>query len=126
MSSTGTHWSKLLVIVFFFSRGDVYYSGLLRIATTSDLFVSVHWTAPLNHNAAFEINPVSSFYCFSCYNRPRFLNPLLVDCKNLTQFCLIILLAGDIEMNPGPKPLKYPCQIHQKAVMVGFMLAASS
>ena len=35
--------------------------------------------------------------------------------KRCIKMCLIALLAGDIETNPGPRKPKYPCQICHKA-----------
>ena len=38
---------------------------------------------------------------------------------NYLWLCLLILLAGDIEPNPGPRPVKFPCQICNKAAKWG-------
>ena len=36
--------------------------------------------------------------------------------KNTTSLVLLLLLSGDIQSNPGPRPPKFPCGICAKAV----------
>ena len=79
-----------------------------------------HWTAP--SIASYEnrtiTNPVSLFH-FSVRSRPTLLKYYITEKNQTLQICLIALLAGDIEPNPGPRPLKYPCQMCNKAAKWG-------
>ncbi len=112
-------WISLLGIVIF---------GTLKIFTPVQLniveqpsFSMDHWTAPLSCNVN-KVNPVSSFhYSIGITRRPKLLNPLVTRNRFNIQMLLTTLLAGDIEMNPGPgrRGPKYPCQICTKAAKWG-------
>lgn len=79
-----------------------------------------HWAAPssMSMGRFLSLNPVSLFHCrTSNSNRPKILNRLILD--NKLSIFLLALLAGDLEVNPGPRKVKYPCQICHKAVKWG-------
>lgn len=112
-------WLPVPFIIFF---------ALLRVFNPVHLdvpnqafFMRDHWTAPLtlSNLQATNVNPVSSFHCSTNLNRPKILPPLGIKNKLNIQMSLIALLAGDIEMNPGPRMPKYPCQICHKAAKWG-------
>ena len=87
------------------------------------LFISFHCIKEYtNHDFHFSDNVVSSessthFLRFMPIKKRAF--PTCSKSDNLSQtrsaITLLLILSGDIEQNPGPRPLKYPCGICHKA-----------
>jgi hypothetical protein len=74
-----------------------------------------HWTAPIDEiSFYFEDCPVSSFHVSIHITNSR-----LRRLNNKSRLSLLLMLAGDVNPNPGPQQLKYPCQICKAAARWG-------
>ena len=118
LDSPGKSWISLLGIVIFGTM-KIFTPVHLNIVEQPSFSVD-HWTAPLRGNFT-KIDPVSSFHYSIGITRPNLLNPPIIRNRFSIQMLLTILLAGDIEINPGPgrRGPKYPCQICSKAAKWG-------
>ena len=58
----------------------------------------------------------SSLALFCLVKRAHELATQQYKCPGITRPLLLLLLAGDIQLNPGPRPPKFPCGVCQKAV----------
>ncbi len=47
------------------------------------------------------------------------LKPKFNNHRQATQAVILLLLAGDTEVNPGPRPIKYPCLVCKKPAKWG-------
>lgn len=81
-----------------------------------------HWTAPIDEiSYNFEDCPVSSFHVsfHITINQCRSKQFVLQKLNNNSKLSLLLMLAGDVNPNPGPQQLKYPCQICNTAARWG-------
>ena len=69
----------------------------------------------------FNQNNIITIYCCSSKKSPSSLTHHWATVKTtpLTALSLILILSGDIQSNPGPRPPKYPCGICSRAVRNG-------
>ena len=109
----------------------------LRLLNTNNLmtrdqdlgskFDADHWTAPLDDslfsNPGSDSCPVSLFHVslhqisnFK-FNQRKGLD--IYKLNRTTRLSLLLMIAGDVNPNPGPRKIKYPCQICNKAAKWG-------
>ena len=88
-------------------------------------FIQDNWTAPLSAllrkpPSFIDVNSVSSFHCSIHFLKPK-PSSVIFETKNRLRSLAFFyaLLSGDIELNPGPRKLKYPCEICHKAAKWG-------
>ena len=84
-----------------------------------------HWTAPIDASPKYDCCPVSLFHVsLHITNSHRHWKNFTLQRTNIkSRLSLLLMLAGDINPNPGPskaKPnVKYPCQICYRAAKRG-------
>ena len=73
-------------------------------------------TVSIEHNDSVQ-NQTLNF--FSGIYRPRPLKQRFNIKRKSSYLIVLLILAGDTELNPGPRPIKYPCLICKKAAKWG-------
>ena len=92
------------IIVFWLRQIGLDYGDPSLTISTISCDVLLSETGTISVHSSLKLQPM----------RPKFNTK-----TNLSYLMVLLLLAGDTELNPGPRPVKYPCLVCQKPAKWG-------
>lgn len=117
MDMTPTIWRTICLVILIcalfclrMSNDTIKYLDHNNNNKSNEFKLQDFYTGKISHAVNNSYSFISTLYCRHNHKK------IMLNSKSTFLISILLILSGDVEMNPGPRQPKYPCKICSKAV----------